>query len=63
MNQTLQRNGIGFIRIYQGHFRIDSIENPEDYPELGDPVTVIGTFDTYEEGGFVYMYLKDAYYA
>lgn len=36
---------------------------PEDYPELGDPVTVIGTFDTYEEGGFVYMYLKDAHYA
>ena len=36
---------------------------PEDYPELGDPVTVIGTFDTYEEGGYVYMYLKDAYYA
>lgn len=36
---------------------------PEDYPELGDPVTVIGTFDTYEEGGYIYMYLKDAYYA
>lgn len=36
---------------------------PEDYPELGDPVTVVGTFDTYEEGGYVYMYLKDAYYA
>ena len=36
---------------------------PEDYPEIGDPVTVIGTFDTYEEGGFVYMYLKDAHYA
>lgn len=36
---------------------------PEDYPELGDPVTVIGTFDTYEEGGYIYMYLKDAFYA
>lgn len=36
---------------------------PEDYPELGDPVTVIGTFDTYEEGGYIYMYLKNAYYA
>ena len=36
---------------------------PEDYPELGDLITVVGTFDTYEEGGYVYMYLKDAYYA
>jgi len=33
---------------------------PDDYPELGTEITVIGTFDIYEEDGFLYTQLADA---
>ena len=33
---------------------------PDDYPELGTEITVIGTFDLYEEDGFRYTRLDDA---
>lgn len=33
---------------------------PEDYPEIGDEITVRGTFDRYEENGAVYIQLTDA---
>lgn len=33
---------------------------PEDYPKLGDPITVVGVFETYKEGGNKYCQLKDA---
>ena len=33
---------------------------PDDYPELGTEITVIGTFQTYEENGHMYCHLVDA---
>ena len=33
---------------------------PEDYPELGTEITVVGTFELYEEDGFMYSQLSDA---
>lgn len=33
---------------------------PDDYPELGDNVTVTGTFETYDENGTMYCRLADA---
>ena len=42
---------------------IEGMQDEEHDHDHDEHVTVIGTFDTYEEGGFVYMYLKDAYYA
>ncbi|MDD6057674.1 MAG: hypothetical protein PUB98_05385 [Clostridiales bacterium] len=30
---------------------------PEDYPEVGDEVTVVGAFDSYEEDGYTYYQL------
>ncbi len=33
---------------------------PEDYPELGTEVTVVGTFDTYTEGQYQYCTLRNA---
>lgn len=33
---------------------------PDDYPELGSEITVTGTFELYEEGGFQYCRLADA---
>lgn len=33
---------------------------PDDYPELGNEVTVTGEFRTYEEGGYTYIHLIDA---
>lgn len=33
---------------------------PEDYPAQGDPITVVGTFELYEEDGFQYCQLADA---
>ena len=33
---------------------------PEDYPELGETITVTGTFDTYMEGEYEYCQLIDA---
>ncbi len=38
----------------------DSFKFPDDYPEAGDDVTVIGTFDTYQEGQYIYCTLRDA---
>ena len=33
---------------------------PDDYPEYEDTVTVIGTFDIYKEGGYLYCTLRNA---
>lgn len=44
--------GIEFV--WDGH------KYPEDYPPLDTELTVTGTFNTYEENGFVYLQLKDA---
>ena len=33
---------------------------PDDYPSLGDEITVTGVFDTYSENGFTYCVLRDA---
>ncbi|MBQ9808775.1 MAG: hypothetical protein IJM55_07910 [Ruminococcus sp.] len=33
---------------------------PEDYPEIGDPITVTGIFDAYDEYGITYCRLLDA---
>ncbi len=36
---------------------------PDDYPELGTEISVIGEYDTYKEGETQYCYLKKAEYA
>ena len=36
---------------------------PDDFPKVGDEITVIGTFDTYMEGDQKYCTLKDAAFA
>jgi len=46
-------NGIEFVRA--GNYSY-----PEDYPDPGDSVRVVGTFDTYEEDGYIYCRLRDA---
>ena len=33
---------------------------PDDYPEVDSEITVVGTFETYEEGEYTYARLKDA---
>ncbi len=33
---------------------------PEDYPQVGDEITVVGTFETYEENGGLYCRLANA---
>ena len=33
---------------------------PADYPELGTEITVVGTFQTYEENGYMDCHLVDA---
>ncbi len=38
----------------------DSYSFPDDYPEYGDDITVIGEFDTYEDGGYTYCTLRNA---
>lgn len=38
----------------------DEYSYPEDYPEYGDTVTVVGEFDTYIDGGYVYCTLKNS---
>ena len=35
-------------------------EYPKDYPELGDTITVIGTFEIHEQEGMQFCRLKDA---
>ena len=34
--------------------------DPSDYPADGEPVTVMGTYELYEDGGYQYCVLKDA---
>ena len=38
----------------------DTYAFPDDYPEYGDDVTVIGEFDVYEDGGYTYCTLRNA---
>lgn len=38
----------------------DDYVYPDDYPEDGGDICVVGTFDTYEEDGFTYCVLRDA---
>ncbi len=38
----------------------DDYSYPEDYPQEGDTICVIGTFDTYMEGEYMYCTLRDA---
>lgn len=38
----------------------DNYSYPDDYPEEGDIVEVVGVFDTYREGEYLYCHLKDA---
>ena len=45
--------GIEFVLTEDYHY-------PEDYPQLGSEITVVGVFDTYMEGEFLYCTLKDA---
>ena len=33
---------------------------PDDYPQIGQDITVVGTFNTYTEGSYMYCQLKDA---
>lgn len=33
---------------------------PDDYPQEGENICVLGTFDTYEEDGFTYCTLRDS---
>lgn len=38
----------------------DDYVYPDDYPEEGGDICVVGTFDTYEEDGFTYCVLREA---
>ena len=38
----------------------DTYSFPEDYPEYGDDITVIGEFDIYQDGGYTYCTLRNA---
>ncbi|MCR4926371.1 MAG: hypothetical protein K5927_00175 [Lachnospiraceae bacterium] len=38
----------------------DDYKYPNDFPELGTDICVVGTFDTYNEGDYVYCTLKKA---
>ena len=38
----------------------EDFKYPEDFPEVGETVTVVGTFETYSEGDQLYCHLKDA---
>ena len=40
----------------------DSLSYPKDYPTVGNTVTVVGTFNTYDEGGYTYCELVDAHF-
>ena len=33
---------------------------PDDYPAEGEEITVLGTFDTYQQGQYTYAVLRDA---
>jgi len=41
-------------------FVIDGLKYPDDYPELGDEITVSGEFQTYMEGDTQYCHLVNA---
>ena len=41
----------------------DDYKYPDDYPEPGGEICVAGTFETYSEGNFIFMNLKDAWIA
>ncbi|MGN0306712.1 MAG: lipoprotein [Lachnospiraceae bacterium] len=45
--------GIEFVLTEDYHY-------PEDYPQLGSEITVVGVFDTYMEGGLLYCTLRNA---
>ena len=38
----------------------DKYTYPDDYPEPGEEITVLGTFDTYQEGEYTYCTLRNA---
>lgn len=38
----------------------DDLTYPDDFPEDGTEIMVIGRFETYEENGYTYCYLADA---
>ena len=38
----------------------DGYSYPDDYPEEGGDVCVVGVFDTYQEGGYTYCTLRNA---
>ena len=38
----------------------DEYVYPDDYPEEGDDITVLGTFDTYKEDGYEFVTIRDA---
>jgi hypothetical protein len=38
----------------------DEFKYPEDYPEEGGDITVVGVFDTYWEGNYIYCTLRNA---
>ncbi len=38
----------------------DSYTYPDDFPAEGDEITVVGTFETYDEGSYTYCTLRNA---
>lgn len=38
----------------------DDYSYPNDYPDEGSQITIVGTFDTYEYNDFQFSYLRDA---
>ena len=38
----------------------DGYSYPDDYPQEGEEICVAGTFDTYDEGGYIYCTLRNA---
>ena len=38
----------------------DDLAYPDDYPELGTEITVIGEFQSYEENGMTWYHLANA---
>ena len=41
-------------------FLLEDKEYPEGYPEMDDSITIVGTFQTYEEDGMIYFHLIDS---
>lgn len=41
-------------------FVVPGAEYPEGYPEMGTTITVTGTFETYQESGYLYCHLVGA---